>query len=37
MRSVTSNQDFGGLLQVHDEYFTIKHYGGNVSISKKIL
>ena len=29
-----SNNDYSGLLHVHDEYFTINHYAGNVSQQK---
>ena len=29
---VASNQDYSGLLLPHDDYFTIKHYAGDVSL-----
>ena len=33
---VNSHQDYCGLIRVHDDYFTVKHYGGDVSIPEKI-
>ncbi|KAJ7358954.1 hypothetical protein OS493_019858 [Desmophyllum pertusum] len=30
-----SNNDYSGLLHVHDEYFTINHYAGNVDYEAK--
>ena len=29
---VASNKDYSGLLQPHDDYFTLQHYAGKVSL-----
>ena len=33
---VASNKDYSGLLQPHDDYFTLQHYAGKVSFESAL-
>lgn len=33
---VASNRDYSGLLQPHDDYFTLKHHAGKVSLDSTL-